>query len=120
MASSSDEDAAIVGIVCSVVHELTEQQKNQGKRKRKERSHWVRPWLKRRPETGAYSKLLRELAIEDPMCFRHFLRMDVERFHKLLEMVGPIIEVSTKQFLQLLVLIFNLPYWKKAIMNENV
>ena len=37
---------------------------------------WVRPWIDRRRQFGAYNALMKELASEDPQSFRNFLRMD--------------------------------------------
>ena len=36
------------------------------------RSCWVRPWIRRRPQFGAFHALLNELSTEDPPSFRNF------------------------------------------------
>lgn len=36
---------------------------------------WVRDWILRREEQGAYTQLMRELSAEDPAQFSIFLRM---------------------------------------------
>lgn len=38
-------------------------------RKKKKRSVWVRDWILRRENLGAYSQLMSELSIEDPSQF---------------------------------------------------
>ena len=36
---------------------------------------WVRPWIQRRREVGAYHALMRELEQEDQRGFKHFVRI---------------------------------------------
>ena len=62
------------------------------KRKRRHRrSIWVRNFLQRRHQHGAYSALMRELRIEDPLAFKNFVRMSGQDFEELLRRVGPLI-----------------------------
>ena len=56
------------------------------------RSCWVRPWIRRRPQFGAFHALLKELSTEDPPSFRNFLRMDQTTFEELLTLVSPLIK----------------------------
>ncbi|XP_072164397.1 uncharacterized protein [Diadema setosum] len=60
------------------------------RRRRRRRRMWVKPWIEKRKLKGAYANLLKELedSSED---FRKFVRMDVEAFRELLEMVAPTI-----------------------------
>ena len=53
---------------------------------------WVRPWIARRNQYGAYHALVQELSSEDPSGLKNFLRMDMATFNELLEMVTPIIK----------------------------
>ena len=38
---------------------------------------WVRPWIARRNQYGAYHALVQELSSENPSGLKNFLRMDV-------------------------------------------
>jgi hypothetical protein len=59
------------------------------KKEPRPRRHWVKPWIRRRIEHGAYHNLLRELELEDPSDFRAFLRMEPRMFHEIVARVGP-------------------------------
>ena len=61
-------------------------------RKRKRRSVWVRPYLRRRIEKGQYENLMRELACEDPMLYTNFLRVGQDIFDDIVQRVRPLIE----------------------------
>ena len=50
------------------------------RRQRREKTMWVRPWLSRRAEYGAYTNLMKELELEDPKAFRNFMRMEPAMF----------------------------------------
>ncbi|XP_055534604.1 putative nuclease HARBI1 [Wyeomyia smithii] len=56
------------------------------------RSVWVRDWVKRRQDRGFYNQLLRELEDEVPLLYQNFLRMNIDDFHTLLELVSPLIK----------------------------
>lgn len=60
---------------------------------------WVRDWVKRRQELGCYTQLLRELENEVPHLYKNFLRMNIDDFNNLLQMVTPLIE-KKKSFLR--------------------
>ena len=49
-------------------------------KKRRNRVQWVKPWIARRVERGAYHLLVRELALEDEIAYREFFRMTKEQF----------------------------------------
>lgn len=64
--------------------------------KRSRRNHrnktvWVREWIRRRPNLGAYHQLVQELRLGDSATYRHFLRMDIPTFDEILRLVGPLI-----------------------------
>ena len=61
-------------------------------RERRRPRRWVRPWINRRRQFGAYNALMKELASEDPQSFRNFLRMDKQDFDELLLKVTPFIQ----------------------------
>jgi len=52
---------------------------------------WVRPWIARRQQLGAFNGLVRELEMEDPRAFTNFVRMDIQQFHHLVDLVTPYI-----------------------------
>ena len=49
----------------------------------RERVVWMRSWIRRREERGAYHQLIRELAVEDAPAFARYFRMDKEKFNDL-------------------------------------
>ena len=53
---------------------------------------WVRPWIARRNQYGAYHALVQEWSSEDPSGLKNVLRMEMATFNELLEMVTPIIK----------------------------
>ena len=61
------------------------------RRKRRNRTVWVRDWIKSRPAQGTYHQLLKELLISDRSSYRNFIRMDAATFNLLLSKVGPLI-----------------------------
>ena len=48
-----------------------------------------RGWLRRRAERGSYTGILTELAAEDLPSFKHYMRMDVNSFRRLVEVTSP-------------------------------
>ncbi|KAL4104559.1 hypothetical protein QTP88_019854 [Uroleucon formosanum] len=74
------------------VRELSLEMLNQ--LQRKQRRWWVRPWIQRREELGASSRLLQELKEEDPETYRNVLRMTAPQFQELLELVKPLVIVN--------------------------
>ena len=61
------------------------------RRKRRERSTWVKRWLLSRGAHGAYEHLLQELKVLDTSSYRNFVRMDAATFEELLVKVAPLI-----------------------------
>ena len=58
--------------------------------KRRNRRVWVRGWIARRQEMGAFHRIVRELATEDPSSFMEYLRMDEDHFNHLVSLVSPL------------------------------
>ena len=54
--------------------------------KRRNRRVWVRGWIARRQEMGAFHRIVRELATEDPSSFMEYLRMDEDHFNHLVSL----------------------------------
>ena len=48
-----------------------------------------RDWLRRRAERGSYTGIVTELAAEDLPSFKHYMRIDVNSFCRLVEVTGP-------------------------------
>lgn len=58
------------------------------KQKKRKRSVWVRKWIERRRDLGAFATLVNELQIEDSQQFRNFIRMSAVELEELLSLVG--------------------------------
>ena len=54
------------------------------KREKRKRAEWVKPWLVRRPQLGAYDTLLSELQMEEESEYKNYLRMSPECFDEVL------------------------------------
>lgn len=67
------------------------------KKEKKKRTVWVREWILRREELGAYSHLMRERSVEDPVQFSNFVGMKLVDFEYIVEEITPfIIRQDTK------------------------
>ena len=75
---SSDEEAAALVVLLHVI---------KNRKKRKSRSHWVKPWLSKRSSFGVYDTLLQELRSEDEGEYKKFLRMSPDVFDELLNLI---------------------------------
>ena len=77
-----DRNAAHVNIVVAqaVLH--------QRRRRRRNRTVWVKPWLQRRDLLGQYGRLMAELRDEDILAFRNFLRVEPAMSNELLNRLG--------------------------------
>ena len=53
------------------------------------RSAWVKSWLEKRAEQGAYHNLFQELLLDDAKSFKEFIRMDRLHFQFLVERLYP-------------------------------
>jgi hypothetical protein len=62
------------------------------KSQQRRRTVWVRDWLLRRDDLGAYGTLLSELREEDKGSFLNFLRVSPGMFDDLVNRVSPLIE----------------------------
>ena len=60
--------------------------------RKKLREIWVKEWISRRQEKGAFHCLMRELAAVDTSIFREFVHMDLQSFSNLLEILEPLVE----------------------------
>nr|CAI5864630.1 unnamed protein product [Callosobruchus analis] len=66
---------------------LTNLRRRRVKRKTK-RKIWVRDWIAKRNEQGAYNQLMTELRSGDPDFYKNFLRMSATDFNHLLELIS--------------------------------
>ena len=62
------------------------------RRRRRNRTVWTRDWIKNRMKQGAYHQLLQELRLTDKPSYQYFLRMDIESFEEILEVISPLIQ----------------------------
>ena len=74
-------DTEVEGVAATAVIAIVVKRK---KKNRKKRSAWVKPWLTRKTEFGAYSNLLNEFRIEDLIEYQKFLRISPEIFDEFL------------------------------------
>ena len=65
---------------------LEEEEENQSKRKRKQ--CWVRSWMLERKTKGSFHQLLPELAAQDTLAFESYVRMDLEHFSKIVDLLS--------------------------------
>ena len=83
-----DEDEIIIPLCIIIIASVV--QRNIERRRRRRR--WVRNWIQTRGQFGAHHALVQELAIEESLDFRSFLRMVVNDFQELLGKVTPFIQ----------------------------
>jgi len=60
----------------------------------RKREKWSKEWFLQRSKFG-HIKLLRELKHNEPQDFQNFLRMDIESYNELLQMIMPMIAKQT-------------------------
>jgi hypothetical protein len=61
------------------------------KRRKVKRKRWVKDWIKKRYQLGAYTQLIMELQLEDAQQFRNFTRMSAVQVQSLVNLLGPVI-----------------------------
>ncbi len=86
------------------VRERDRKRKEEKRRNRKYRV-WEKKWIARRAELGASSRLIRELAQEDPCSYRNIMRMNETDFKELLSLLNPRLQRKDTQFRSALLLI---------------
>ena len=57
--------------------------------RRRNRTVWVREWVRNLQRYGAYHQLVQELRLGDHVTYKNFLRMDIATFDELLDLVRP-------------------------------
>ena len=62
------------------------------KLKKRKRSVWVKPWLQKRPNLGAYDTLMQEFKLNDHKEYEQFLRVSPQLFEELLETLNPLLK----------------------------
>jgi len=60
------------------------------KRRKVKRKFWVKNWVRRCDQQGAYTQLIRELQLEDAQQFRNFTRLSAVEVQSLVNMLGPV------------------------------
>ena len=69
------------------------------RKKGSKRFFWIKPWIARHDEQGAYYNLVRELEVDGTL--RNYLRMSKALFDFIVERVTPIIQRTNTNFLLL-------------------
>ena len=96
--STSDEDLSLrlqyaeANFAALQIQLLIAQVEMQEKRKRRKirpRRWYIREWIREREEKGHYHQLLPLLRVQDPDCYRYYLRMDHDLFIEILERITP-------------------------------
>ena len=87
--SSSIEEHAILLGALAVLQQIDDEEKKEKLEKRKR--WWVRTWIARSQQFGAFHALMKEIKVEDPRTFAKFVRMDAQQFQCLLDSVSPLI-----------------------------
>ena len=68
------------------------------RKRRQNRRFWVKPWLSRRENLGAFETLVSELRQEDEPSFLNFLRLSPGIYDDLLATISPYIERQNTRF----------------------
>ena len=67
------------------------------RKRRRNRTVWVRPILGRREELGTSTNLVREMELEDRRAFKDYFRMSTEEFNRLFAKLEPGLTKKTTQ-----------------------
>lgn len=59
-----------------------------GSSRKNKRKRWMKEWMTKR-ERYSHINLLKEIALSDENDFCNYLRMDIDTYHKLIELVQP-------------------------------
>lgn len=71
--------------------------RNRLKKKRYEKSMWIRQIYKERKEKGEFHLLIKEMKLHDHALFFQYFRMNPTQYDHLLHQVGPYIQKSFKK-----------------------
>ena len=85
MGDTSDDDVTLVALSALLLGYGIKFREGRKKKRRKQRTVWVKPWISRRDELGAYNALINEMAMTDREDYRRFMRMNTETFTELIE-----------------------------------
>ena len=66
-------------------------EENESVPKKRNRKIYMRDWISRREEKGAFHQLVKELELEDPLAYRNFFRVTKSQFYFLVDKVSPLI-----------------------------
>eukprot|EP00794_Sanderia_malayensis_P001700 gene1700-1894_t len=84
-------------IIASVALLLQEEEQERMKT-RSIRSMWTRPWLIRRKIYGSFHTLFVELKEGDPEGFKGYVRMDINHFDELVNLLAPFLPLGKEHF----------------------
>ena len=66
--------------------------------RRKSPSLWTKQYLQKRYRLSCYNTIQKELRIQDPQCFKTYLRMTPTAFEEILNILGPTIKKEDTKF----------------------
>ena len=69
----------------AVIVALLTKKKMEAKKKR----IWVRKWIEKRNSAGFHNRLFRELENDDPRSLKNFMRMSMDDFKILVDLISP-------------------------------
>ena len=87
MESSDEESVAAAAILLSL----------KGKLEARKKAMWTKPWIGNRLSMGAYHALLQELKESDNQGFANFVRMNIESFELLFELLHRVAPLIVRQ-----------------------
>jgi hypothetical protein len=93
-----DEDEIVAYASCSIILSTSLLICHAASKPKRRGRVWVRYFLQKREEYGAYSCLMRDLEMHHSDKFRNYVRMEPETFAELLSKVDPLISKKTTRF----------------------
>ena len=71
-----DEDDVLLFLILATCAQMQAHIIQKLKCNRRKRKVWVKSWLRRRDEKGAYNDIIQELRLEDRYDYRKYMRMN--------------------------------------------
>ena len=92
-----DSEQAMLSLICQAglyaIYKI-----KQRKREQRKREWWIRPWIAKRNEKGAFNTLIREFKQDDQDSFMNFFRLNPNLFDELERMIAEKIKKQDTTF----------------------
>ena len=82
MRDTSDDDVTLVALPALLLDYEIKLREGRKKKRKKQRTGWVKLWISRTDELGAYNALINEMAMTDREDYRRFMHMNTETFNR--------------------------------------